>query len=102
MESMADSEPHPPMHRGGPLDLDELEALAIAATPGPWRSFIEGRDHTSGDDFIQTAGDGEDLYPRVVAGPSDWNANWRADQDFIAAASPVTVLDLIARLRSTE
>ncbi len=33
--------------------LMEIKARCEAATPGPWTSFIEGRDHTSGDSFIQ-------------------------------------------------
>jgi hypothetical protein len=32
--------------------LRELERLSDAADPPPWRAMIEGRDHTSGDDFI--------------------------------------------------
>jgi hypothetical protein len=27
------------------------------------------------------------------------NPNWRADQDFMAAASPATILELLRRLR---
>ena len=56
-------------------ELNEIETRHLAASPGPWRSFIEGRDHTSGDSFIQTQGD--DIY---LTGAS------QADQDFIAAA----------------
>ena len=33
-----------------------MAARAAAATPGPWESFVEGRDHLSGDDFIRTGG----------------------------------------------
>ena len=55
--------------------LDEIERRCMAATAGPWKSFIEGRDHTNGDSFIQTGG--EDIY---LTGAT------RADQDFIAGA----------------
>jgi hypothetical protein len=65
------------------LDDNELAAIrarAEAASPGPWRSFIEGRDHTSGSDFIMT-------------GPQDSRGNdieltgaTKADQEFIAYA----------------
>jgi hypothetical protein len=49
-----------------------------AATIGPWTSFIEGRDHTSGSDFIRT-GDSE--------GPDlELSGATKADQDFIAHA----------------
>ena len=34
--------------------LDEIEARCNAASSGPWISFIEGIDHTSGSDFIMT------------------------------------------------
>jgi hypothetical protein len=54
-------------------DLDRLDALLRAATPGPWVSSIEGRDHTSGSSFIQTPRD--DMY---LSGATD------ADQDLIA------------------
>jgi len=55
--------------------LDEIERRCAAATPGPWKSFIEARDHMVGSDFIQTAG--EDIY---LTGATP------ADQDFIAHA----------------
>lgn len=56
---------------------DELRIIkerCEKATPGPWISFIEGRDHTSGSSFIRTAG--EDI---ELSGATD------ADQDFIAS-----------------
>ncbi len=55
--------------------LDEIERRCVAATPGPWKSFIEARDHMVGSDFIQTAG--EDIY---LTGAT------LADQEFIAHA----------------
>jgi len=88
------------MYRGGPVDLAELERLALAASPGPWTSWIEGRDHAAGDAFIETAA--EDLYPRVVVGGEEWNSNWQADQDFIAAANPAVILELLRRLRGSQ
>ncbi len=56
-------------------DLDQIEARLLAATPGPWKSLVEGRDHTSGSSFIQT--------PASDIEPSGATA---ADQDFIAHA----------------
>ena len=44
------------------------------ATPGPWISFIEGRDHTSGSSFIRTSD--EDI---ELKGATD------KDLDFIAS-----------------
>ena len=56
-------------------ELRQILARCEAATPGPWRSFVEGRDHESGDSFIQTAG--EDIY---------LSGGTLADQDFVASA----------------
>lgn len=61
-------------------ELNSIAARVSAATPGPWRSFIEGRDHRSGSNFIMTgdAGSrGEDIELTGATEP---------DQDFIAAA----------------
>jgi hypothetical protein len=55
--------------------LDAIERRCAAATPGPWKSYVEGRDHTSCDSFIKTGCD--DIY---LTGAS------LADQDFIAHA----------------
>jgi len=60
------------------LSLDELTEIrnrSEQATPGPWKSYIEGRDCQSGSSFIMTGG--EDIY---LSGAS------LADQDFIASA----------------
>ena len=54
-------------------ELVEIEQRCAAATPGPWKSWIEGRDHESGDQFISTGA--EDIY---LSGAT------LADQDFIA------------------
>src|SRR5271156_2645388 len=29
-------------------DLEAIEARCAGSTPAPWRSYVEGRDHTSG------------------------------------------------------
>lgn len=78
-------------------ELDRIEARARAATPGPWVSFVEGRDHTSGSSFIKT---------RSAAGARgadiELSGATAADQDFIANARhdiPV-LLDEIRRLRA--
>jgi hypothetical protein len=55
--------------------LMAIEARCAAATPGPWESWIEGRDHLAGCHFIRTGR--EDIY---LTGAT------LADQDFIAAA----------------
>jgi hypothetical protein len=46
-------------------ELEEIERRAQAASLAPWQSFIEGRDHLSGDSFIRIGGlddDESDLY----------------------------------------
>lgn len=53
--------------------LKKLEALCKNATPGPWLSFVEGRDHQSGSNFIRTAKNDIELSGATIA-----------DQDFIA------------------
>src|SRR5439155_10823327 len=69
---------------------DELRAIkrrCDAATPGPWRASMEGRDHTSGDSFIRrgNAGRESDLYlTSTTADRTEIPST--ADHEFIAAA----------------
>jgi hypothetical protein len=56
-------------------ELDLIEARIREATSGPWASFVEGRDHTSGSSFIRTPVNDIEL-----SGAS------ASDQDFIAHA----------------
>jgi hypothetical protein len=64
--------------------LAELERLERAATPGPWVSWVEGRDGGGGDSFIQAGGgEGPDIYVSWSMTASIRAA--AADQDFIAA-----------------
>ena len=64
-------------------ELAAMKARIAATTPGPWTSYFEGRDHTSGDSFIQTAT--QDIYISAedYAGGA---GHFCADQDFIAHA----------------
>jgi hypothetical protein len=60
------------------LSRDELEAIKMRcerATGGPWKSYVEGREHMSGSNFIMTGA--EDIYLTVAT---------TEDQDFIAHA----------------
>lgn len=68
---------------------DENEAVAKAATPGPWTSYLEGRDHWGGDSFIATGG--EDLYPYVMVNTTH-NPRYAADRDHIALHDPARAL----------
>jgi len=36
-------------------ELDAIRQRIVNSSAGPWRCFIEGRDHLSGEDFIKTA-----------------------------------------------
>lgn len=52
-------------------ELEEIERRAQAASLAPWQSFIEGRDHLSGDSFIRIGGlddDESDMYMSRAAG----------------------------------
>ena len=67
--------------------LDDIEQRAMRATAGPWTSFVEGRDHTSGSSFIRTAGDDIEMSGATID-----------DQDFIAHARE-DIPALIAEVR---
>jgi hypothetical protein len=69
-------------HTTAGIDLDKLEALARAATPGPW---------TNGWPAIPF----EDAVERIFAE----DVHTREDAAFIAAANPATVLQLIELAR---
>jgi hypothetical protein len=80
------------------IDSAELEAIrrrCEAATAGPWESFVEGRDHLGGNDFIRTGGLDDQSPDIELLGAST------ADQDFIAHARQdiPRMLDEIERLK---
>jgi hypothetical protein len=74
-------------------DLKAIEARAAAASKGPWKSFIEGRDHTSGSSFIMTGTQQKRTQDIELSGATE------ADQDFIAAARE-DVPRLVAEIRA--
>lgn len=61
-------------------ELLEIRARCDAATSGPWVAHIEGRDHTSGSDFIMR-GSGESRHDDL-----ELSGATTADFDFIAHA----------------
>lgn len=63
-------------------EIQEIRSRCDAATPGPWTAYIEGRDHTSGSDFIMTGafGDPDCSEDMEITGATI------ADYDFIAHA----------------
>jgi len=72
-------------------ELLQIEKRVNDSQSGPWKAYIENRDHESGDSFIKT-GSGEDLY---VEGATD------ADLDFIAN-SRQDILKLISEIRELK
>jgi len=61
-------------------ELTLIQDRANAASAGPWKAFIEGRDHTSGSHVIMTGtpqNRGEDL--EIIGATTE-------DYDFIAHA----------------
>ncbi len=76
-------------------EIAEIEARANAARPGPWLSWVEGRDHWGGSNLIQIgegAARSDDIEPLGATG---------ADQDFIAAARE-DIPRLIATIRALK
>ena len=80
--------------------LDEIQARCDATLPGPWRSFIEGRDHWGGDHFIQITPDRDDMPDLYLTW--DDRVFRGADQDFIAHAREdvPALLQEVRRLRA--
>ena len=81
-------------------ELDAIEARADATTKGPWKAFVEGRDHWSGDNFIRTGGlddNGPDIYVTLYHGTDKVPAP-PSDLDFIAA-SRQDILRLVEEVR---
>ena len=76
-------------------DIYNIELRANSATAGPWKSFVEGRDHTSGSDFIMTGLEGNRGTDIELSGATV------SDQDFIAAARE-DIPRLIAEIRAIK
>jgi hypothetical protein len=102
MEAGRTSKPRPRAEELSEEDLVLMEGRAARATPAPWQSFVEGRDHTSGDDFIRTGGL-DDSCPDMYVMHSFWGQPGLVpasveDQDFIAHARQ-DVPRLVAEVR---
>lgn len=79
-------------------ELNEIGDRCAKAQPGPWKAYIEGRDHESGDDFIMTGEGkvrGEDIQ---LLGAT------QADYDFIANAKQdiPKLINEIRRLKTAK
>jgi hypothetical protein len=72
-----------------PEEIAEIQSRCDRASPPPWKSMIEGRDHTSGSPSAR----GEDIELSGATGD---------DQDFIAHARQDVprLLEEVRRLRS--
>jgi hypothetical protein len=79
-----------------------MRERAETASQGPWKSWLEGRDHEGGDSFIQTAGTWDLVIGyESAAGDHGWVKQWDADQDYIAAMHPLVaaaVADLLDKI----
>lgn len=81
------------------LNLNELERLAKAATPGPWHSPGMGEVHDDANDCVIV----DVCWREEGSLPDDSVGNGtQEDADFIAAANPAVVLELVRRLREAE
>jgi hypothetical protein len=68
-------------------EISEIKKRADLATRGPWKFYLEGRDHTSGDSFIMTGiAEGEDIRSKNRGEDIYLTGATNADQDFIANA----------------
>ena len=72
------------------MNLDTLESLAKAATPGPWSCFTwsNGVSYVRGGPYMNSITTAEN--------------NKLPDHYFIAAANPATILAMIALLRQAK
>ena len=61
-------------------ELQEMQTRCDLTSCSPWKSYVEGRDHSSGSDFIMT-GEGEKRGEDI-----ELTGATVADQDFIANA----------------
>lgn len=102
IEGLAEWEAAPQTEPGSAPDLDRLEALAAAATPGPWKTALGSGDH------VQTLVVTE-AHPRIAIADcahDDWLAitprDHRPNMNFIAEARtaiPALIAD-VRRLRA--
>lgn len=89
------------------LDLDRLEAVAKAATPGPWEWEPPSKsDWPTSDESLVTSWKGDDGFAKSVVSGWGYDASGTdaSDEDrvHIAAFSPDTVLTLISLARRAE
>jgi hypothetical protein len=81
-------------------ELEEIRARCKAATGGPWRYVLEGRDQISGDSFIMT-GPPDDRHGDLYLTEGNQSGS-NADYEFIANARQDVprLLDEVERLKT--
>lgn len=84
------------MTTAAPLELDALEAAALAATPGPWWTQRVTEPQAVVNQGVW-ANEGECCATAVTL-----HVIMDEDEKFIAAANPAAVLELIRRVRAAE
>jgi hypothetical protein len=79
-----------------PEELAEIQARSDQASPGPWTSMVEARDHTSGSSFIMVGLPTKRREDMEISGAT------ADDFDFIAHARQDVprLLEEIRRLRA--
>jgi hypothetical protein len=83
-------------------EIIEIKKRVETATKGPWKSYIEGRDHSSGNDFIMTGiSENENIWSEGRGTDIELTGATDADQDFIANARQdiPRLLEEVARLK---
>ena len=87
------------------LDLNELERLAEAATQGPWiacgPSFGAALPKYLNEVVVDNP-DSEEDGIEICQSPTGLEKESSRDMEFIAAANPAVVLELVRRLREAE
>ncbi len=81
------------------IDLNDLKKKAMAATPGEW--VIDTDEADNACESTKWVGVGNDEQFHAMCGDHD-DPQSIADAEFIAAASPATVLELVERLERAE
>lgn len=91
------------MTSGKPIDVDELEAKAKAATPGPWEQTYGYGDSGHNNNVIFGREQPNQYVCRIVSGRGNGGEpESHANAAYIAALNPSVALALIARLKAAE
>ena len=76
------------------MNIEELKRLAEAATPGPWVSHPKG--------YYGAVCRADDQYDLVAVTHGQRRNNVLANEAYIAAANPATILELIRQLQAAR